>query len=221
MVHLWQAGDKFATGIIGTHREAAIAFKTGMNRWAVLDEVPAAFQQTKQRLKAEKEALTGLPGVRVQRMAELNANVRQKQLTRFLESHRIEDASIPGIGPGRKTLLRCYNIEDASDVVQSRLNIKGFGPALRASLLAWRTIVERSFAFNPNKGIEPADIRALDKELSQRRAALLQFLSTGSQQLKQALLPWQVERSSLVSNLGEWAKRLAQAEVNIKTLGRY
>ena len=85
MVQLWQAGDKCAAGIIGAHREAARAFKTGMNRWAVLDEVPAAFQQTKQRLKAEKEALAGLPGVRVQRMAELNASLRQKQLTRFLE----------------------------------------------------------------------------------------------------------------------------------------
>ncbi len=148
-------------------------FKTGMNRWAVLDEVPAAFQQTKQRLKAEKEVLTGLPALRVQRMAELNANLQQKQLTRFLERHRIEDAIIPVIGPGRKTLLRCYNVEDASDVVPSRLNIKGFGPSLKASLLTWRNVVEQRFVFNPNEGIEPADIRALDQELSQRRAALM------------------------------------------------
>ena len=105
-------------------------------------------------------------------------------------------------------------------MVPARLNIKGFGPALRASLLAWRTLVEQSFAFNPNEGIDPADIRALDQELSQGRAKLVQSLSTGPQQLKQALLPWQVERSSLMTNLVEWAKQLAEAEVNIKSLGR-
>ena len=219
-VKLWQTGDRCAAGITGAHGEATRVFKTGMNRWAVLEEVPAAFQNTKQKLKAEKEALAGLPSIRVQRMAELNATLRQKQLTRFLEGHRIEDASIPGIGPGRKTLLRCYGIEDAGDVVPSRLHIKGFGPSLKTSLLAWRTVVEQGFAFNPNEGIDAADIHALDQELSQRQAALIKSLSTGPQQLKQVLLPWQVERASLMTNLGEWAKQLAQAEVNIKALGR-
>jgi DNA-binding helix-hairpin-helix protein with protein kinase domain len=217
---LWHTGDKCTQGITGAHTAASRAFKTGMNRWASLERVPTAFEQTKQRLKAEKDSLAALPGIRIQRLAELNANLRQKQLTRYLEHHRIEDASIPGIGPGRKTLLRCYNVEDASDVTASRLNIKGFGPALKASLLAWRKMVEQGFRFNPNEGVAAADIRALDQELSQRRAALMQSLSTGSQQLKQALLPWQLERESVRTNLGEWARQLAQCEVNIRALGR-
>lgn len=219
-VKLWQTGEKCTAEITGAHREAVIAFNTGMNRWAVLDSAPTAFEQTKQKLRAEKEALAGLPGIRIQKMAELNASLRQKQLTRHLERHRIEDASIPGIGPGRKTLLRCYNVDDASDVMESTLNIKGFGPALRASLLAWRMMVEQSFRFNPNEGIDPSDIRALDQELARRHAALIQSLSTGSQQLKQTLLPWQVERASLITNLGDWAKQLAQGEVNVMALGR-
>jgi DNA-binding helix-hairpin-helix protein with protein kinase domain len=76
-----------------------------------------------------KVTIETLPSIRAQRMAELGARCRQKQLQRFLESHRIEDAVLPNIGKGRKQLLRVYNIEDASDVEPSRINgIKGFGP---------------------------------------------------------------------------------------------
>jgi DNA-binding helix-hairpin-helix protein with protein kinase domain len=220
MAKLWQMGDKCAAVITEPYRDADRAFRAGMDRWAALDHVPEVFLRTKQELKADKEALAALPGVRAQRMAELNASVRQKQMIRFLESHRIEDASIPGIGPGRKTLLRCYNVEDANDVVPSRLNIKGFGPALKASLLAWRRTVERSFTFNPNQGIDPADIRVIEQELGRRQSALIQSLSAGPQHLKQALLPWQVERTGLIANLRDWAKQLAQSRVNMKALGR-
>jgi DNA-binding helix-hairpin-helix protein with protein kinase domain len=106
-------------------------------------------------------------------------------------------------------------------VIPSKLNIKGFGPSLKSSLLAWRAAVEQRFVFNPNEGVDPADIRALDQELGQLQAGLIRSLSTGTQQLKQALMPWQVERASLITNLTDWAKRLAQTEVNTKTLGRF
>jgi hypothetical protein len=51
--------------------------------------------------------------------------------------------------------------------------------------------------------------------------ALIQSLSAGPQQLRQALLPWQVERASMMTSLGDWAKQLAQAEVNMQALGRF
>jgi len=161
----------------------------------------------------------GLPGFRIQRIAELQASLRQRQLVHYLERYRIEDAVIPGIGPGRKTLLRCHNIEDAGDVIESRLGIQGFGPVLRSQLLSWRKTVEQGFRFNPNEGLDPADIRALDHELQQRRTALIQSLSAGSTRLTQALLPWQTERASLVASLAESAKQLAQAEANRRALG--
>jgi DNA-binding helix-hairpin-helix protein with protein kinase domain len=63
-----------------------------------------------------KVTIEKVPSMRAQRMAELGARCRQKQLQRFLESHRIEDAVLPNIGKGRKQLLRVYNIEGASDV---------------------------------------------------------------------------------------------------------
>jgi DNA-binding helix-hairpin-helix protein with protein kinase domain len=220
-VKLWIRAEEAATPIVDAHRTSDREFSMNMTRWALLERPPAAFREIKTRLEREKGELSGLQGTRAQRILQLNAGVRQKQLTRHLERHRIEDATIPGIGPGRKDLLKCCGVEDASDVVESQLFIKGFGPSLKANLLAWRAEIERSFVFNPNEGIDPADIRALDHELAQRRGALTQSLLGGAQQLRAALLPWQVERSKLLAALNILAKRLAQAEADFKALGRF
>jgi len=207
--------------VTGSHKQAVDQYNAGIREWNLLEEVPSAFQETKRRLQLQKQELTDLPSVQARRMAELNAARRQTQLTRFLERHRIEDASIPNIGPGRKTLLRCYNIEDASDVIPSRLEIKGFGPTLRASLLGWRNSVEQEFVFNANEGVDPADIRALNQELEQKRLILMKSLSAGPQQLRGTLLRWQTDRSRLFANLESLAKNLAQAEANLRALGRF
>jgi DNA-binding helix-hairpin-helix protein with protein kinase domain len=221
MTKFWRSGESYANGLKNEDWEAKGKFNTGASQLEKLRIPPAAFQEKKQRLAAEKLELAELPAVKARRMAELTANLRQKQLTSFLERHLIEDASIPGIGPGRKALLRCYNVEDASDVSRERLDIKGFGPALRAAVLAWRYVIEQRFVFNPNQGIDPADVRAIEQDIAKKRAALIQSLSTGSQQLRQVLIPWQVERSRLAANLNDWAKEVAQAEVNIRALGRF
>ncbi len=219
MVKPWQSAAEVSYDLKVEHQNALGAFNAGMARWRELQWAPPRFHETKQRLESEKRELAELPAIRARRMAELKASLRDKQLTRFLEKHHIEDAAIPGIGQGRKTLLRCYGVEDASDVALFRLNIKGFGPSLTTSLLAWRSVIEQQFVFNPYEDVDPSNVRVLDQELAQKRASLVQSLSTGSQQLRQVLLPWQVERSSLVSNLGTWARDLAQAEANIKALG--
>jgi DNA-binding helix-hairpin-helix protein with protein kinase domain len=115
-------------------------------------------------------------------MAELSAGCRLKQLQRFLESHRVEDAVLPNIGKARKQLLLVYNIEDASDVELSRIiGIKGFGPAMRSTLLAWRASIDQQFRFDPNKGVDPEDLRQLEQELRQIRvvAAPLKPLPRG------------------------------------------
>jgi uncharacterized protein (TIGR03437 family) len=56
---------------------------------------------------------------------------------------------------------------DANDVEYSKIsNIKGFGPTMRATLLAWRSAIEQQFQFEPNQGLDPRDLRAIEQELS-------------------------------------------------------
>jgi DNA-binding helix-hairpin-helix protein with protein kinase domain len=200
------------------HTAAMTAYRNNMDRWNRLERTPSVFQQKKQQLRNQKQELADLPGIRAQRLGALRVDSRQKQLTRFLEKHRIENANIPGIGPSRKARLRSFGVEDASDVTRW-LNIKGFGPELKNALWAWRASIEGRFVFDPHQPIDPADLSALDQELARKRAALVQSLSAGPQQLRQALVPWEA-RSRLTANLDTWAKQIAQAEANLKALNR-
>jgi DNA-binding helix-hairpin-helix protein with protein kinase domain len=200
------------------HATAVAAYQADLDRFGRTHRTPIEFHRKKQQLQNEKQELVGLPSVRARRLVVLKTGIRHKQLTRFLEKHRIDNADISGIGPGRKALLRCHGVEDASDVTSS-LNIKGFGPGLKSALLAWRASLEQRFVFNPGEPLDTSDIRALDQEIARKRANLIQSLSAGPQQLRQALVPWQA-RLRLISNLDALAKQIAQADANLKALNR-
>lgn len=220
MAKLWRYAESCADELKSEHQNARKSFDTAMEQWTKVQKAPAAFHETKQRLLVQKLELGDLATIRARRIAELKAELKQKQLLRFLERHRLEDATIPNIGAGRKTLLRCYGIDDASDV-HPGIYIKGFGPALKSALLSWRRSIEQQFVFNPHEDIDPTDIKALDHELTQRKAVLVQSLSTGPLALRQIALPWQVGRAKAVEAVNHSAKTLAQTEVNMKALGRF
>jgi DNA-binding helix-hairpin-helix protein with protein kinase domain len=74
-------------------------------------------------------------------------------------------------------LIAC-GIVDASDV-HPWLAIKGFGPMLKANLLAWRQWVEQSFVFRPNEPPDPADVRGVEQQIEQKKTELVQALSNG------------------------------------------
>ena len=208
--------DELNTAFLSTSQ----AFSAARDRWKNGQRVPESFETTKQRLREQRDELASLPAMRQRREVELRSALRQKQLIRFLERHRLEDASLPGIGSGRKTLLRCYGVDDAGDV-HANININGIGPTLLSTLLNWRRSIERRFVFNPNQEIDPIDIRTLDHELAQKKAALVRSLSAGPQVLRQILAPWQTERVSVAANISHCAKAVAQAEVNLRYLGRF
>ena len=110
---LWKAGESQAKEFRDAHQTAANDYAKYVEEWNRISRVSASFTDIKQKLASARQVLNDLPTMRVRRMAELNAERRQKQLRHFLESHRIEDATLPNIGKGRKELLRVYNVEDA------------------------------------------------------------------------------------------------------------
>ena len=188
---LWKAGESQAKEFRDAHQTAANDYAKYVEEWNRISRVSASFTDIKQKLASARQVLNDLPTMRVRRMAELNAERRQKQLRHFLESHRIEDATLPNIGKGRKELLRVYNVEDAYDVEPAKIsNIKGFGPSMRATILAWRMSIEQTFQFDPSKGVDPRDIRDLEQDLNQKRAEAIRMLMGGPQALQQSLSLW-------------------------------
>ncbi len=218
----WKRGESESKEFRDAHRSAVNDYAAHMKEWSRISCVPASFVNTKQKLASAKQTLNYLPTMRARRMFELDGERRKNQLRLFLESHRIEDASLPNIGKGRKELLRAFNVEDAYDVEPAKIaNIKGFGPLMRATLLVWRQSLEQTFKFDPSQGINQRDIRNLDQELAQKRADAIKTLSSGPQVLNQLLKSWQSQRDRLIKELNCSAQRLAQAEANMKALAKW
>lgn len=93
---------------------------------------------------------------------------------------------IQGIGPGRVATLASYGIETAYDITRSALgNVPGFGHVLVGNLRAWRNSVESRFVFDPNKGVDPDDIRSIEQEIIARRIQLETRLISGVSELRQ------------------------------------
>ncbi len=135
------------------------------------------------RLKSQYENLDDKYAQQKQR---LQATIQERQLHKFLDNFFIDDHRIPNIGPGRKATLASFGIETAADIDSYRISgIRGFGESLISELVRWRTSLERRFVFNPSKGIDPADIDALNQEFRQRRAQLESALLAGPEKLNQ------------------------------------
>jgi len=77
----------------------------------------------------------------------------------FLRKYLILDATIPGIGPGRKSTLVSHGIETAADVSHSRLkSIDGFGVVLVSSLISWKQALLNGY-------MVPTDSELINKQL--------------------------------------------------------
>jgi DNA-binding helix-hairpin-helix protein with protein kinase domain len=222
MTKLWMSGQAQGKEFTDTHRAATRDYAAGVEEWRRLQGVPSAFTEIKQKLTATRLMFSDIPATRARKMAELNAARREEQLRHFLENHRIEDAVLSNIGKGRKELLRVFNVEDAYDVTLAKIsNIKGFGPAMRTTLLMWRMSLEQEFKFDTNKTIDPRAIRALEQELNQKRAEAIRVLTAGPQQLQRSLNSWSAQREHAMKQLNQSAQRLAQTEVDMKALRRW
>jgi DNA-binding helix-hairpin-helix protein with protein kinase domain len=92
---------------------------------------------------------------------------------------------------------------------------------MRATLLAWRSSLELTFQFDPNRGIDPRDARAIEQEMNQRRADAIRALANGPQILQHSLDVWYTQQGSAMEQLKQSAKRLAETEVDMRALRRW
>jgi DNA-binding helix-hairpin-helix protein with protein kinase domain len=147
----------------------------------------------------------------------LRNTVRDRQLHRYLDGFIIEDKTIPQIGPGRRDILRSFGIETAADIDETKIDrtkIPGFGPSLTAQILDWRRDLERKFVFDPSKGVDQADVYALDHRFRQRCQHLEGQLLAGMESLN-ALRTEALARARALKPMVDHAARcLAQAKAD-------
>ena len=212
---LWLKGSAPIKPYIDSYENAFGAYteaEAALDRSAA---IPNKFGEEKRRLEAAKVEFQALGTQKAKRLAALQANREQKQRQHFLERFRLEDDTIPGIGPKNKLILRTWGIEDAFDIEVGRISsIKGFGPVKQQTLLAWRRSKEAQFRFDPRQPIDPRDIHALEQEFLQKAQALQGALRSGPQSLRQTLGVWQAQRRQTATLLNNLAHELAKAKVN-------
>jgi DNA-binding helix-hairpin-helix protein with protein kinase domain len=105
-------------------KEIKRAKKEAESRWRAVEERwrkaadSSPFDSKLQQLDKSKEEYQRLPGLRNERLRKLESERRQRQLYRFLDRFRIEDARprISGIGPSRTATLQSYGVETAADI---------------------------------------------------------------------------------------------------------
>jgi DNA-binding helix-hairpin-helix protein with protein kinase domain len=209
-------------------RARAEAERTLRGARAHLDEVErrwregagnAAFLAQRRELESNRDAYRDLPALRQRRLQTLTANPRQHQLQRHLDRHRVAAASIKGVGPGRKATLQSYGIETAADVVEGAvLRVPGFGPALTASLLAWRREIEGRFVFDPRRGVTTADSAEIEREIAATRARLEGALRRGPAQLRETARQADAVRAALRPALEQARAAVARAEADLHAL---
>ncbi len=173
------------------------------------------FNDKRAELGRQKAALEQLPKRRALLMQNLERERQRQQLQIFLGKFFLEDAAIPGVGPGRKAILESYGIETAADLEHSAIvKVPGFGPAMAKKLLAWRTNVERDFRFDPTKPIDPQAIAAMDQALSKEKKAAEQALISGVSELLSLKRSAELQLNAMRADVEAAARELAQARVN-------
>jgi DNA-binding helix-hairpin-helix protein with protein kinase domain len=180
---------------------------------------PERFLAARQELEAKKREHAALADERVRQLRKLEADRETRQRERFLDRFQVSSANIRGIGPSRTATLESYGVETAADIVAQKVEqIPGFGPALVTELLAWRRTVERKFVFDPKKGVDPADVAAIENSIARKRAQLEADLKQGATTLEQLSKQIQGQRAALRPFLEAAVKAVAQAEADLKAL---
>lgn len=165
-----------------------------------VDDLATRYRVAAEELKKKAQRYQNLAGEHQRAKQDLITQQRKHQLIHHMERYYLRDATIDGVGPQLKQKLLAFGIETAADITRGAVSgVSGFGPTRIAALLAWRGAVESRFVFNPNKGVDPADVAAIDRKFALIRRDLegqlatavsdLQSLSNRSHAASERLLP--------------------------------
>ena len=173
------------------------------------------FHPKLEELRTLTDEYRKLPERRKQKIRELERALYEIQLRRYLEQFDIAAASIPHIKDGRRAMLSAFGIDNAADVSRQALEaVPGFGQFLIIHLLTWRQSLEATFKFNPGRGVDPADIQQVDRDLAKRRAELESLLTNGPVELHNLRQRIIAARGRLQAQLEKALQEVAQAQAD-------
>ena len=116
----------------------------------------------------------------------LKSSREARQRAAFLDRFPLRRARISGIGPAKTATLASYGIETAADISRHAvMAVPGFGEAMTAKLVAWRSGHEAKFRYNPAP--DASDVQAENAARSShasKRADLQSKIRSGAAALQ-------------------------------------
>lgn len=111
-----------------------------------------------------------LPKLRADRLHWINNNQYDVQLSKYLKQFPIKDAAIPHIGKTRKLTLLLNGFQTAADIRDDMDDdLPGFGPNLVVVMQAWRRQMSVGFIYDPDLGVDKADLDEVNDEIEVAR----------------------------------------------------
>jgi DNA-binding helix-hairpin-helix protein with protein kinase domain len=166
-------------------------------------------------LRTLTEEYRKLPERRKQKVRELQRALYEIQLRHYLEQFDIASSDIPHVKEGRKAMLSAYGIDDAADITRPALEaVPGFGQFLIMQLLTWRQSLAGKFKFDPSRGVDPADLQAVDREIAKRRIEIEALLSKAPAELSGLRRRIVAARGRLQDQLEKALMEVAQAQAD-------
>lgn len=176
---------------------------------------PEIFEGQKAHYLELASVHAGLPQKEKEKLAELERNKRNLQMRKYLQSHLLDRAKVPGIGPGRKATLASFGVETAWDVKSKQImRIPGFGPTMQHYLEQWAMSVERKFVFNANIPTDPQAIQDVRNDIAKQRAELERELLKAPTDLTRLVNEASFLRQNPPPELAAAYQRMKQAELN-------
>lgn len=113
---------------------------------------------------------------------KMESEREQRQREDYLDSQLIAHAKIKGIGSVLAARLQAAGIESALDLGKhpwAAMNVQGIGNSKYQALISWKSMVERSFRFDPNSNVFKSLLADLDGRYARERVNYRQALLSG------------------------------------------
>lgn len=202
-----------------TERRSAQQEYDALLERAQRDAGPSSFQSKKAELAKLRDEHMAMPQYEQVELDKLRSTAQERQKQKFLEGCFIDTATISGVGPARKAALRSFGIETAADVSRNKVaQIKGFGEGLTRAVVDWKASCERRFVFNAANAVSASDRNAVRAKFMTRKVSIEAALSRGANELQQLRHRTSGQVATFKPLLENAAKRLAQAEADLKVL---
>lgn len=150
-------------------------------------------------------------------LAGLEGSVKERQLQAYLKRYPVDRNTLPRLGAALLDTMRAAGIVTAADITPAALRrVPRLDPMIVGELLSWRDRLEKAFLFDPAKGVERSDVRALVHRYQPMLRPVERELLQGIARLARIQQDVTKKRLLLRSQVEKRAQELAQARADYR-----